>query len=108
MARVTPCMGTTKKHILVDPFFTWQFSYCPPVWIYHSLANNNKINKRHERFLQIFYNDKRSSFYRLLKMDGSVSIYMKTCDMSKLINNLSPPIMNRVFKLNSDIRYNLR
>ena len=25
--------------------------------------------------------------------------------MYKLINNLSPPIMNRVFKLNSDIRY---
>ena len=26
----------------------------------------------------------------------------------KLINNLSPPITNRVFKLNSDSRYNLR
>ena len=28
--------------------------------------------------------------------------------MYKLINKLSPPIMKRVFKLNSDSRYNLR
>ena len=28
--------------------------------------------------------------------------------MYKLINKLSPPIMNRVFKLNSDSRYNLK
>ena len=28
--------------------------------------------------------------------------------MYKLVNNLSPPIMNRVFKLNSDNCYNLR
>ena len=27
--------------------------------------------------------------------------------MYKIINNLSPPIINRVFKLISDIRYNL-
>ena len=29
-------------------------------------------------------------------------------EMYKLVSNLSPPIMNRVFKLNSDSRYNLR
>ena len=28
--------------------------------------------------------------------------------MYKLINKLAPPIMNGVFKLNSDIRYNMR
>ena len=28
--------------------------------------------------------------------------------MYKLVNNLSPPIMNRVFELNSDSHYNLR
>ena len=29
-------------------------------------------------------------------------------EMYKLVNNISPPIMNRVFKLNSDSHYNLR
>ena len=46
-----------------------------------------------------------------LKKNGSVSIHMNmkcTTEMYKLISNLSPPIMNRVFKLNSDSHYNLR
>ena len=30
---------------------------------------------------------------------------LATVEMYKLINNLLPPIMNRAFKLNRDIRY---
>ena len=79
----------------------------------HSHLNNNKTNRLHERSLRIVYNDKQSSFNELLEKDGSVSIHMRNIqilatEMYKLINNLSPPIMNRVFKLNSDSRYNLR
>ena len=67
----------------------------------------------HERCLRIVYNDKQSSFTELLEKDGSVSIHMGNIqilatEMYKLVNNLSPPIMNRVLKLNSDSRYNLR
>ena len=36
------------------------------------------------------------------------NIQILATEMYKLINNLSPPIMNRVFKLNSDSRYNVR
>ena len=79
----------------------------------HSRTNNSKINRLHERCLRIVCNDKQSSFNELLEKDGSVSIYMRNIqilatEIYKLINNLSPPIMNRVFKLNSDSRYNLR
>ena len=79
----------------------------------HSRTNNNKINSLHERCFIIVYNDKQSSFNELLEKDGSVSIHMRNIqilatEMYKLVNNLSPPIMNRVFKLNSNSRYNLR
>ena len=79
----------------------------------HSRVNNNKINRLHERCLRIVYNDKQSSFNELLEKGGSVSIHMKNMkilaiEMYKLINNLSPPAMNMVFKKNSDSRYNLR
>ena len=60
LARVTPYMDTAKKRILMNAFFTLQFSYCPLVWMCHSRANNNKINRLHERCLQIVYNDKQS------------------------------------------------
>ena len=36
------------------------------------------------------------------------NIQILATEMYKLINILSPPIMNRVFKLNSDSHYNLR
>ena len=99
-----------KKCILVNPFFTSQFIYCPIVCMCHSGTDNNKINRLHERCLQIVYNDKLSSFNGLFEKDGSVSIHMRNIQilankMYKLINNLSPP---RIVKLNSDSCYNLR
>ena len=36
------------------------------------------------------------------------NIQILATEMYKRVNNLSPPIMNRVFKLNSDSCYNLR
>ena len=107
LARVTPYMGIAKKRILMNAFFTSQFSFCPLVWMCHSRTNNNKINRLHERCLRIVYNNKQSSFNELPEKDGSVSIHMRNIqiiatEMYKRINNLSPPIMNRVFKLNSD------
>ena len=113
-------LGSLFSVFLADLFFvvndiilTSQFRYCPLVWMCHSHANNNKINRFHERCLQIVYMDKRSSFNELLEKDGSVSIHMGNIQilanvMYKLINNLLPAIVDRVFKLNSDIHYNLR
>ena len=97
----------------MNAFFTAQFRYCPLVCMCHSCTNNNKINRPHERCLRIVYNDKQSSLNELLEKDGSFSIHMRNIqildtEMYKLINNLSPPIMNTVFKLNSDSLYNLR
>ena len=73
-------------------------------------ANNNKINRPHEKCLRVVYNNKQSSFIGLLEIDGSVSTHMRNIqilasEMYRRINNLSPPIMNRLFKLNSDICY---
>ena len=111
--RVTPYMGIAKKRILMNPVFNLQFSYGLLVWMCHSCKNNSKISRLHERCLQIVYNDKQFSFTELLEKDGSVSIHMMNIqilatEMYKLIKNLSLPIMNRVFKLNSDSRYNMR
>ena len=113
LARVTPYMGIAKKRILTNAFFTLHFSYFSLVWMCHSLANNNKMNRLDERCFLIVYNDKQSSLDELLEIDGSVLIHLRSIqvlatEMYKLIKNLSPPVMNRIFKLNSDIRYNLR
>ena len=61
-ARVTNYMELTKRRILMNAFFKAQFSYCPAVWMFHNSSLNNKINRLHERYLKIIYNDEHSNF----------------------------------------------
>ena len=76
LARVTPFMGLSKRKLLMNAFFTLQFSYCPLIWMCHSRSNKRKINMLHGRCL-IIYNDKQSSFTELLIEDCSVSIHIR-------------------------------
>ena len=79
----------------------------------HSRTNNRKINRLHERCLRIIYNDKQSSFIKLLEKDNSVSVHQKTLqmlptEMSKVSNGLLPVPMNDIFKIRGEQTYNLR
>ena len=56
ITRVTPFMGLSKRKLLMNAFFTSQFSYYPLIWMSHSRSNNRKINMLHERCLRIIYN----------------------------------------------------
>ena len=106
-------MEIEKRKLLMNAFFTSQFSYCPLIWMCHSRENNRKINMLHERCLRIIYNDKQSSFIELLNKDNSVSIHMRNIqklaiEMFKFRKGLSPPLMGNIFKLRTEIPYNLR
>ena len=104
LARVTNYMELPKRRILMNALFKAQFNYCPIVWMFHSRSLNNKINRLHERCLRIIYNDKRSSFEELLVKDNSVSVHHNNIhtlaiEMYKVVNGISPEIMNDVFKV---------
>ena len=47
-ARLSNFMCTNKKRVLMKAFIASQFSYCPLIWMFHSLGVNNKINHLHE------------------------------------------------------------
>ena len=55
-------------------FIQLQFRYCPLAWMFHSQSLNNKINWIHKRALRIKYNDKSSSFQKLIEKDNSVNL----------------------------------
>ena len=81
-----------------------QFNYCPVIWMCHSRALNNKINRLHERFLRMIYNDKASTFKELLEKDNSVSIHYRNIrtvaiELYKVANGMCPEIMNEIFQL---------
>ena len=73
-ARVTPFMGLSKRKLLINAFFTSQFSYCSLIWLCHSHSNNRKINIFHERCLRIIYNDKQLFFIQLLNKDNQFTL----------------------------------
>ena len=57
LARIPPFVNIQKKKVLMKPFFTAQFSYCPLIWMFHSRKLNNKINKLRKLSLRIVFND---------------------------------------------------
>ena len=112
LSRVVHYMNIPQRRILMNSFFTSQFSYCPLVWMFHSRTVNNKINSLHERCLRMIYNDKISTFKQLLEKDKSVPIHIRNLqflaiEMFKIHKNLSPPIIKELFHIRTN-DYNIR
>ena len=44
LARIAPYMNIHKRRTIMKSFVTFQFSYCPLIWMFHSRRVNSKIN----------------------------------------------------------------
>ena len=102
LSRIFPFINLTNRRLLMNSFFSSQFSYCPLVWMCHSRTVNSKINKLHERCLRIIYNDKKLFFKELFETDKSVPIPIKNLqvlatEMFKVYRNISPLSRNNHF-----------
>ena len=98
--------------MILKAFIESQFSYCPLVWMFHSRSLNNRINRLHKRALRFVYKDPTLSFEDLLQRDNTFTIHHRNLqklatEMYKIINNLSPKIMNSIFPYTNN-PYNLR
>ena len=101
-------MKLGKKRMLTNVFFNSQFNYCPVIWMCHSRALNNKINRLHERCLRIICNDKTYTFKELLEKDNSVlkhyrNIQALAIEMYRVAHGMSPQIMNEIFQLRENL-----
>ena len=76
----------------------------------HNRTNNNKINRLHERCLQLIYNDKKLSFKDLLETDESVSINHRNLrllavELFKVFKGLNPVIFAEAFPVRQQSQY---
>ena len=113
LARLTLYMKLGKRRMLMNAFFVSLFNYCSVIWMCHSRALNNEINRLYERCLRIIYNDETSTFKKLPEKDNSVSIHYRNLqalaiEMYKVANGMSPEIMNEISQLREKPHYNLR
>ena len=110
LARVSNFMTVSQRKTIMHSFISSHFGYCTLVWMFHSKTLNNKINKIHERALRIVYKNDASSFEELLAIDNSFTIHERNIqtlaiEIYKVINHLSPKIMELIFPLKKEIRY---
>ena len=110
LARVSNYMTLKQRKLIMYSFISSHFGYCPLVWMFHSRILNNKINRIHERALRIVYKDNVSSFEDLLLIDNSFTVHERNIqtlaiELYKVVNRLSPKIMDFVFPLKKVIRY---
>ena len=62
-------MPFQKRKVLMNAFFTYQSSYCPLTWMFHS-KKLNKTNRLHKRCLRAVCNDRLSIFEKLLSKEN--------------------------------------
>ena len=103
LVRVSKYMILRKRRLLMSPYITSQFNYCPLVWMIHNRKLNKKINKVHERALRIVYGDHKTRLSELLNIDKSVTIHERNLqylviEIYKTKKGISPAIMNEIFQ----------
>ena len=112
LERIVHYMDFEKRRSLLKGFVISKFNYCPLIWMFHSRALNNRINKIHERALGLVYQNKKLSFSELLRLDNTVTTHQRNLqglvtEIFKVKNNLSAEIMKQVFGFQEPC-YNLR
>ena len=103
LARIAHYMDFKKPRSLMKSFEILQFNLCPLIWMFHSRALNNRINKLHERALRLVLQNKNLSFNELTKLGNAVTIHQRNLEVFvpvifKVKNNLSPEIKKQGFE----------
>ena len=76
LTRVVLYMDLSNRHILMNACFSFQFSYCPLVWMCYSRTTSKKKTD--------FFNDEQSVFKKLLEKDSSASIHNRKVNIFQL------------------------
>ena len=112
LTRVAPYLHYNETKLIYNSFFKGQLSYCPLIWTFCFRRSNHLIKQLQERVLRIIHIDHNSSFSEIVEISNEIAIHIRNLkflvtEIYKLLNGLSPPIMNEVFQIN-EYPYNLR
>ena len=69
LTRIAQYMNLAQHRSIMKAFICSQFGYCVFVWMPHSRKINNRINRLHERALEVVYRDYNATFSELLRIN---------------------------------------
>ena len=93
-------------------FVASSFNYCPLVWHFCGITNNNKLEKIQEPSLRILFNDYESNVHDLLDSIGGQTLALRRLkymllEVYKCIKKVNVPCLHNLVNSNT-IRYQLR
>ena len=107
LCRKTPkklsALQKEKGNVLFNVVIKSQFSYCPLLWVFCSRRSNNLINNIYERAHRATFDDHTNNFTKFLEKKREFTIHQQNIqalmkEIQKSINNISPPIIDRIFQ----------
>ena len=101
-----------SKSVLYHSFIASNFNYCPIVWHFCGVVNNNKLEKIQERSLRILFSDYESDVHDLLNSIGGQTLALRRLkfmllEVYKCIKKVNAPCLHNLFNTNT-IPYQLR
>ena len=70
-------LDTKSKNVLYHSFIASNFNYCPIVWHFCGVINNDKLEKIQERSLRILFSDYESDVHDLLDSIGAQTLALR-------------------------------
>lgn len=112
LARISRYLDKKSISIIYSSFIASNFSYCPLVWHFCGMCNNNKLEKLHKRSLRILHNDFTSSYRELLFFTESDSMLCKRLKylllhVFRCLQHRNPEYLNNMFQI-KELSYSLR
>ena len=112
LARLKNYFTSDQRNVPLNSVITFQFTYCPLIWMFMSRCLNNPLNNIHKQALRLIYNDHKKSFNSVsteknLKILHQEKLEFLGVEINKFQNGWSPPIMNEILFSRQNI-YNLQ
>ena len=112
LKRIGHHLNRLSKLTIYYSFIMSNFSFCPLTWHFCSEANTAKIEKIQERALRFIYNDKNSSYEKLLEISLLPSLKVMrlrtiAVETFKIINKDNPVFLQDLVSIKNTL-YNFR
>ena len=113
LMRVAKYMTESQRKTVLSSFIYSQFQYCPLIWFFHNREFHHRINKIHERAIRIVFRDYNSDFNEMLNEHNISTVHERSIqnfaiELYKVKHDISPKIMQDVFKVNRNENYQLK
>ena len=112
LSRISKYMDAKSKCFLYHSFIASNFNYCPMVWHFCEVIDNNKFGKIQGRSLRTLFGDYESDVHDLLDSIGGQSLALQRLkfmllEVYKCIKKVNAPCLHNLFNTNT-IPYQLR